>query len=82
MSFISKINAIDVVARLRDAGQARVRPAGVIGGKTRIRHGKTYRDRTSGSWKQPAVNKQKPIRCTSSNRLGGQDNRGPEFWCG
>ena len=48
----------------------------------RYRGGKTQSDRASGAAKNAAANKQKPIRCTSSHKLGAQDNRGPDFWGG
>lgn len=48
----------------------------------RVRTGKTAKDKASGAHKSRFVNRQKPIRQTSSNRIGGQDNRGVDFWGG
>lgn len=48
----------------------------------RRRTGKTAKDHKSKAWGQRFVNRQKPIRRTSSHRLGGQDNRSVEFWGG
>lgn len=48
----------------------------------RFRGGKTQSDHASGAAKNAANNKQKPIRCTSSYRMGGQDNGTPQFWGG
>jgi hypothetical protein len=47
-----------------------------------VRHGKTRRDRANGHHSTSMGHKQKPIRQTSSHRIGGQDNRGREFWQG
>jgi hypothetical protein len=49
---------------------------------TKMRRGKSQRDNAGGYPQRAYANKQRPIRCTSSHRLGGQDNRGPEFWRG
>lgn len=46
------------------------------------RTGKTAKDHKSGAWRTRFVNRERPIRRTSSNRLGGQDNRSVEFWQG
>jgi hypothetical protein len=48
----------------------------------RIRNGKTAKDKKSGAWNSRFVNRQKPIRQTSSHKMGQQDNRGVEFWGG
>ena len=48
----------------------------------RFRGGKTASDKKSGAWKSRFTNRQKPIRCTNSHAMGGQDNRGVEFWGG
>jgi hypothetical protein len=48
----------------------------------RFRGGKTVHERKSGAHAARLANRQKPIRCTSSHKLGSQDNRGVEFWGG
>lgn len=48
----------------------------------RIRTGKTKKDKASGAWAARFINRQKPIRQTSSYRGSNYDNKGPEFWGG
>lgn len=47
-----------------------------------IRWGKTRRDRASGTHAARFANRTNPIRQASSHPMGGQDNRGVEFWGG
>lgn len=48
----------------------------------RVRHGKTRKDHANGYAARAAANKQRPIRCTSSNKLAMQDNRNESYWQG
>lgn len=71
----------DARDRLAEAGKFNVAEGrGFAAG--RVRTGKTRRDREGGAHARAEGRKRFPIRCTSSHRVGGQDNRGPEFWMG
>ena len=48
----------------------------------RFRGGKTAADKKSGAHASRFANREKPIRQTSSHKLGSQDNRSPKFWGG
>jgi hypothetical protein len=48
----------------------------------RFRGGKTKADKASGAHASRFVNREKPIRQTSSHRGSENDKKGVEFWCG